>query len=194
MKKKDIKDTKKTKEIKFETKQLKNTSVDNNNSAVVTFIIALIVIAVLVGGLYYVNAKFVTKDKYQGDNTTTTTTKEPSYDDTIILADDALKQKENEYMVLFFDKSKDDASYYSSLVSGYKGDSKIYTVDLSNKMNAEFYNTGDTKNLPLPTTIEKLKETKVTNPTLIKVKKGKIVDMTSTTQDIYSAIDGVKFN
>ena len=63
--KKDIKDTKKTKEIKFETKQLKNTSVDHNNSAVVTFIIALIVIAVLVGGLYYVNAKFVTKDKYQ---------------------------------------------------------------------------------------------------------------------------------
>ena len=41
--KKDIKDTKKTKEIKFETKQLKNTSVDHNNSAVVTFIIALIV-------------------------------------------------------------------------------------------------------------------------------------------------------
>ena len=47
MKKKEIKDTKKTKEIKFETKQLKNTTVDHDNSAVVTFIVALIVIAVL---------------------------------------------------------------------------------------------------------------------------------------------------
>ena len=187
------KDTNKTKEIKFETKQLKNTTVDHDNSAVTTFIIALIVIAVLVGGLYYVNAKYVTKDKYQDDNTTTTTT-EPSYDATVILADDALKQKETEYMVVFVDKSKDDANYITSLISGYKGDSKIYTVDLSNKMNAEFYNTGDTKNLLLPTTIEGLKETKVTNPTLIKVKKGKIVEMKTTTQDIYTAIDGVKFN
>ena len=166
------KDTNKTKEIKFETKQLKNTTVDHDNSAVTTFIIALIVIAVLVGGLYYVNAKYVTKDKYQDDNTTTTTT-EPSYDATVILADDALKQKETEYMVVFIDKSKDDASYITSLISGYKGDSKIYTVDLSNKMN---------------------KDTKYTNPTLIKVKKGKVVETLTTTQDIYSAIDGVKFN
>ena len=50
---------------------------------------------------------------------------------------------------------------------------KIYTVDLSNKMNAD---------------------TKYTNPTLIKVKKGKVVETLTTTQDIYSAIDGVKFN
>lgn len=194
MKKKDIKDTKKTKEIKFETKQLKNTSVDHNNSAVVTFIIALIVIAVLVGGLYYVNAKFVTKDKYQGDDTTTTTTKEPSYDDTIILADDALKQKEKEYMVLFFDKSKDDSSYYSSLVSGYKGDSKIYSVDLSSKMNEAYYAKDGNVNEIMPENMEGFKTAKIANPTLIKVKKGKIVEMKRNKQDIYSAIAEVKFN
>ena len=187
------KDTNKTKEIKFETKQLKNTTVDHDNSAVTTFIIALIVIAVLVGGLYYVNAKYVTKDKYQDDNTTTTTT-EPSYDATVILADDALKQKETEYMVVFVDKSKDDASYITSLISGYKGDSKIYTVDLSNKMNKDYYNESSLRNLPMPTTIEGLKECKVINPTLIKVKKGKIVELTDDKEKIYTAIDGVKFN
>ena len=191
--KKDIKDTKKTKEIKYETKQLKNTTVDHDNSAVVTFIIALIVICVLVGGLYYVNAKYVTKDKYQDDNTTTTTT-EPSYDATVILADDALKQKETEYMVVFVDKSKDDANYITSLISGYKGDSKIYTVDLSNKMNKDYYNESSLRNLPMPTTIEGLKECKVINPTLIKVKKGKIVELTDDKEKIYTAIDGVKFN
>ena len=191
--KKDIKDTKKTKEIKFETKQLKNTTVDHDNSTVVTFIIALIVICVLVGGLYYVNAKYVTKDKYQDDNTTTTTT-EPSYDATVILADDALKQKETEYMVVFVDKSKDDSSYITSLISGYKGDSKIYTVDLSNKMNKDYYNESSLRNLPMPTTIEGLKECKVINPTLIKVKKGKIVELTDDKEKIYTAIDGVKFN
>ena len=187
------KDTNKTKEIKFETKQLKNTTVDHDNSAVTTFIIALIVIAVLVGGLYYVNAKYVTKDKYQDDNTTTTTT-EPSYDATVILADDALKQKETEYMVVFVDKSKDDANYITSLIRGYKGDSKIYTVDLSNKMNKDYYNESSLRNLPMPTTIEGLKECKVINPTLIKVKKGKIVELTDDKEKIYTAIDGVKFN
>ena len=193
MKKKEIKDTKKTKEIKFETKQLKNTTVDHDNSAVVTFIVALIVIAVLVGGLYYVNARFVTKDKYQGDETTTTT-KEVSYDPTIIVADDALKQSETEYMVVFYDKSKDDASYISSLISGYKGDSKIYSVDLSNKMNSEYYAKDGNVNDVLPTSIEELKKNKVSNPTLIKVKKGKITEIVRDTKSIYTAIDGVKFN
>lgn len=193
MKKKEIKDTKKTKEIKFETKQLKNTTVDHDNSAVVTFIVALIVIAVLVGGLYYVNARFVTKDKYQGDETTTTT-KEVSYDPTIIVADDALKQSETEYMVVFYDKSKDDASYISSLISGYKGDSKIYSVELNNKMNSEYYAKDGNVNDVLPTSIEELKKNKVSNPTLIKVKKGKITEIVRDTKSIYTAIDGVKFN
>ena len=187
------KDTNKTKEIKFETKQLKNTTVDHDNSAVTTFIIALIVIAVLVGGLYYVNAKYVTKDKYQDDNTTTTTT-EPSYDATVILADDALKQKETEYMVVFVDKSKDDSNYITSLISGYKGDSKIYTVDLSNKMNSEYYAKDGNVNDVLSTSIEELKKNKVSNPTLIKVKKGKITEIVRDTKSIYTAIDGVKFN
>jgi hypothetical protein len=174
--KKNKKDTNKSKEIKFETTQLKNTTVDHDNSAVVTFIVALIVIALLVGGLYYVNAKYVTKDKYQ-DDTTTTTTKEPSYDATVILAEDILKQKEKEYMVVLFDKSTDDASYISSLVSGYKGDSKIYSVDLSNKMNADF-----------------VSKKQVSNPTLYVVKKGKIVETLTEKDKIYSKIDGVKFN
>ncbi len=191
--KKDIKDTKKTKEIKFETKQLKNTTVDHDNSTIVTFIIALVVICILVGGLYYVNAKYVTKDKYQDDTTTTTTT-EVSYDATIILADDALKQSEKEYMVLFYDKSSDDASYYSNLVSGYKGDSKIYSVDLSSKMNEAYYAKDGNVNEVMPEDMEGFKHSKIASPTLIKVKKGKIVEMKTNKQDIYSAIDGIKFN
>ena len=176
----------KKKEIKFETTQLKNTSVDHNNSAVVTFIIALIVIGVLVGGLYFVNAKFVTKDRYQAE--TTTTTSEPSYDATVILADDSLNQKEKEYMVLFFDKSTKEGSYYSSLASGYKKDTKLYSVDLSNKMNAEYIATSEVKYDIMPTTLDGLKKVKTASPTLIYVKKGKITNYITDINMIYSKL------
>ena len=176
----------KKQKITFETKPLKNTSVDHNNSAVVTFIIALIVICVLVGGLYFVNAKYVTKDKYQ--TTTTTTTTEPSFDATVILGDDALSQSDKEYMVLFFDKKSKEGSYYASLASGYKKDTKLYSVDLSNKMNAEYISTSEVKFDLMPTTLDGLKKVKTSSPTLITVKKGKIVDFVTDIQTIYSKL------
>ena len=183
MKKKE--ETKK-KTYTFETKELKNTTVDHDNSAVVTFIIALIVIGVLVGGLYFVNAKYVTKDKYQDETTTTTT--EPSYDATVILGDDALSQSDKEYMVLFFDKKSKEGSYYASLASGYKKDTKLYSVDLSNKMNAEYVSNSEVKYDIMPTTLDGLKKVKTSSPTLIKVKKGKIVDFITDIPTIYSKL------
>ena len=80
-------------------------------------------------------------------------------------------------MVVLFDKSTDDASYISSLVSGYKGNSKIYSVDLSNKMNADY-----------------VSKKQVSNPTLYVVKKGTVVETLTEKDKIYSKIDGVKFN
>ena len=174
----------KKQKITFETKPLKNTSVDHNNSAVVTFIIALIVIAVLVGGLYFVNAKYVTKDKYQDETTTTTT--EPSYDATIILGDDALSQKDKEYMVLYYDKSDKIGASYASLASSYKGDTPLYSVDLSNKMNANYYSK-DGMNDKLPSSLNDLK---VTSPALLTVKKGKITALTGDATEIYSKLSG----
>ena len=176
----------KKKEIVFETKELKNTSVDHNNSAVVTFIIALIVIGVLVGGLYFVNAKYVTKDKYQ--TTTTTTTAEPSYDATTILAVDSLSQKDKEYYVLFFDKSSKEGSYYAGLASGYNKDKKLYSVDLSNKMNAEFTSATEVRYDIMPTTLDGLKKVKVSSPTLIYVKKGQITSFTTNINSIYKTL------
>jgi hypothetical protein len=46
----------------------------------------------------------------------------------------------------------------------------------------------------MPEDMEGFKHSKIASPTLIKVKKGKIVEMKRNKQDIYSAIDGIKFN
>ena len=184
MKKKE--ETKK-KTYTFETKELKNTTVDHDNSAVVTFIIALIVIGVLVGGLYFVNAKYVTKDKYQDETTTTTT--EPSYDATIILADSSLSQSEKEYLVLFYDKSATNGSFYQSIAASYKETLKLYSVDLSNKMNEKYYAKDGNVNDALPGSLDKLK---VKNPSLMTVKKGKITALTFDEKEIYSKLSGTK--
>jgi hypothetical protein len=61
-------------------------------------------------------------------------------------------------------------------------------------MNEAYYAKDGNVNEVMPEDMEGFKHSKIASPTLIKVKKGKIVEMKRNKQDIYSAIDGIKFN
>ena len=70
-KKKETKKVEEPKEIKFYTEELKKSKTINEDTIkIITFLIILVIVLGLFFGLFYLNGKFVTKDKYQDNNTT----------------------------------------------------------------------------------------------------------------------------
>ena len=55
-------------------------------------------------------------------------------------------------------------------------------------MNAEYVSNSEVKYDIMPTTLDGLKKVKTSSPTLIKVKKGKIVDFITDIPTIYSKL------
>ncbi len=82
-----------------------------------------------------------------------------------------LNRKDEEYFVLAYDMKADNASLYTSLTEAYNNATKkisLYKVDLGNSRNQICQ--GDTLSIT-----NDVKNLKLTNPTLLKVKNGKIV-------------------
>ena len=157
-------------EIQFISTKMKKQTYKNEDVKLFTSaVIIMIAMALLIGGLFYINGKYVTKDEFQPETTTTTT--EPSFDNTIILADEAFNQKDKLYYVMFYDtKDVDYGRMYANLVNYYSGDAVVYSVDLSSAMNKKYYNTKGEANTK-PTKAEELV---ITGPTLIVFKKNKV--------------------
>ncbi len=91
---------------------------------------------------------------------------------TKILCGSILNREDNEYYVLACDINADDVSLYETVIERYKGGSKtlpLYKLDLGNSRNNIC--KGDTLNITGDVTTLKL-----TVPTLIKVKDGKIIE------------------
>ena len=158
---------------KFYSKEIKrNKTMNEDVQRVITFIVVLVIVLGLLGGLYFLNGKYVTKDLFQGDVTTTTT--EVSYDPTLLTVSRLFDVKSDEYYVMMYDHSdKVKATLYDSLVLNFKEvDISLYTVDMSNAMNNKYYDV-DGKENKAPT---KSEEVMVTRPTLVHIKKGKVVE------------------
>lgn len=85
-----------------------------------------------------------------------------------ILAGSSLKQNEDSYVVVFY--SNDDEIF--TAITDYEGTDKgtIYYVDLKEGLNK--YVVSDKVNV----NVNSASDLRVKNPTVIKVKKGKIVD------------------
>ena len=134
--------------------------------------------------LYYLNGKYVTKDI---DSTTTTqTTTEPIYDNTKVTVDTMFNLSKDTYYVLAYDGSDDiDGTYLYSLAKSYSDDKiKVYSLDLSNAMNKNYYDTKGTENTK-PT---KPSEVKFTKNTLVVFKKGKVVEYITNKDDIVNKL------
>lgn len=151
------------------------------------FLITLIIVIVGVVGIYLLTKYVVKKDSSTTDNSTTT--EEKSYiDPNTAIVGTMLNKSSDEYYVIIYDKTGDNATTYYSIVSTYKAKDKalkVYTVDLSNSLNKKYIAT-DNKTNPKAANLEDLKFGEVT---LLKVKNNKISEAYETNDAIKKALD-----
>lgn len=123
------------------------------------------IVVILLTLFYILTVKIVNKNNGTSNNTDTTIQHED------ILAGSSFSMKEDEYLVLFYDKSSEDVSDISTAVYTYrnlKANHALYTVDMSDGFNKGY--VGDKAN-PKATKAEELK---INGPTLIKFNDNKI--------------------
>ena len=107
-------------------------------------------------------------------------------DDTInnaVMCGTMLTQSYSEYYVLAYNYSSTDKTIYSQLVTNYQGSQKIFNMDLESGFNKTC--VGD--KLVIDNNISKLK---LTSPTLLLIKNGKIEKSYSTKEDIVKVLLG----
>lgn len=150
------------------------------------FLITLIIVIVGVVGIYLLTKYVVKKDNSTNNSSNT---EEKSYiDPNTAIVGTMLNKSSDEYYVIIYDKTGDNATTYYSIVSTYKSKDKalkVYTVDLSNSLNKKYIAT-DNKTNPKATNLEDLKFGEVT---LLKVKNNKITEAYETTDAIKKALD-----
>lgn len=180
MKKKDIKkvkDENEEKKIVFYTHEIKKSKTINEDTVkVISFIIILLIVSGLFALLFFINGKYVTKDKYQDETTTTTTTtKEPTININQLIVDNMFGlEKKKTYYVLAYDSTDElNGSYLYSLASSADiKDINVYTLDLTNAMNKKYYNKDKEAN----TKPSKASDVSINTNTLIVFKKGKVAE------------------
>lgn len=158
----------------------KNLNTDDEK-LVVKFIVVLIIISLIAVGFYFISKNIV---KNRDDNIVESNVT-ISYDKVNVGM--IFNRPYDEYFVMVYDSSDNDAMIYSSLISKYsqKEDSlKIYYCDLSNKLNKEFVSSDGTTN----SNAKSVSEFKFGQVTLIKVRNGKIVSYIENIDTIKSAL------
>ena len=150
------------------------------------FLITLIIVIIGVVGIYLLTKYVVKKDN--ATNNCSNTEEKNYIDPNTAIVGTMLNKSSDAYYVIIYDKTKDNATTYYSLVSTYKAKDKalkVYTVDLSNSLNKKYIAT-DNKTNPKATNLEDLKFGEVT---LLKVKNNKITEAYETTDAIKKALD-----
>lgn len=172
MVKKKNKNTQDNGEVKFYSKEIKKESESTNNiKLLIGFIVLVAIISLLVYLLFYINAKYVTKDKYQDETTTTTTT--AIYDNTKTTVSEMFKITDKHYYVFAYDPDDTvNGSYYRQLVNRYSGDVNVYTLDYTISMNSKYYDPNSTEN----TSPKNASEVMITKPAILEFKNGKVVN------------------
>lgn len=163
---------KKDKKKFYSTEIKRNKTMNDDYKRAITFIVVLLIVCGAIGLLFLLNGKYVTKDMFQ--KTTTAPTTEVSYDHTLLTVSNLFDVSDSEYYVMLYDNSDETKAFlYSNLVVGFKEvDIPLYSVDMSNAMNSKYYDVKGTENTK-PT---KSSEVMITRPTLMHIKKGKVVN------------------
>lgn len=172
------------KDIEFHTHELKKeTNSSETNKLIISFIVIIIVFLAIVLLFYYLNGKYVKKDEFQDETTTTTT--EAIYDDSKINVSNMFNIDKNKYYVLAYDPDdKIDGSFYTSLETSYKGSISLYTLDYSNAMNKKYYDINGKEN----SNPSKSSDVMFTRPTLILIKKKKVVSYITDKEEIVNIL------
>ncbi len=159
-------------------------NLDNTETKTVKqFVIILVILIILVGAIYLFTTKVVNKDSdnnsSSSDNTNTT-----YIDPTKAIVGTMLNKGTDEYYVLLYNSTDEEASDYARLLTKYKSGKNIketYTVDLNNPLNSKYVATDDKTN---PTASE-LSELRFGKVTLLKIKANKITNA-------YESVDAIK--
>lgn len=156
----------KRKEAKREGKSIKE--VNTNKEKPMTpkgLVVALVVVIVLFGLTYLLTGIFATKDiklfstKKESEEVSNTIYNR-------ILASETLNQKENNYYVYYYDTTKEDSEITDVI---YSLTESVYRVDLNDDFNANFVGEPSGK-------VSSIENLKVSNPTLVKVSEGEIIE------------------
>ena len=167
----------KRKQAKREGKNVREVQkVEKGNTLTLkSFITVLVVLLLMFGIVYIITGLFITKDIKWFDKTEETEQVVTGK----ILGINTLKQSEEEYYVYFY-SNKETNSEVDSAIS--KINNKIYRVDLDSDFNSNF--VGEPTGI-----VENIEDLKVSNPTIIKVLSGKIVELYSGVEQIKIAFE-----
>ena len=154
---------------------------DNTETKTVKqFILILLAVVLIVIAIYLFTTKVVNKDS---ENTSTNNANTTYIDPTKAIVGTMLNKGTDEYYVLIYDSTSEDASSYARLLTSYsssKNTKATYTVDLSNAINSKYIAT-DGKTNP---TASKLSELRFGEVTLLKVKNNKITNAYESVESI----------
>lgn len=165
---------KNNKSLKYVEKNLKGATEDEN--LIRNFIILVVVIAIIIGIVYFAAEFFKKEPKYEREVTAGSI----NYDKLSVGM--ILNRPYDEYYVLVYDSTSPEAIKYSTIMSMYinaeeedsKNHIKIYYCDLDNDLNKSYYNVGnDNESNP---NAKKIEDFDFGDLTLIKIKKGKVVE------------------
>ncbi len=135
------------------------------------FLIVIVVVLAICGVMYFITRAFVTKDLGKKKDEEVVTPGTVNYN--VAIMGQILNRGLDEYYVAIYDStSKDYASDMVIMLNNYSTKEKalhVYRVDLSNKLNADYYDPDNVN-----TSAQSVAEMKVGDITLLKVKKGKI--------------------
>lgn len=154
------------KQAKKEGKSLEKDKLENTNQ-IKKFIIIIFSLVITFFVIYTISATFITKELKLFNNKQTNDV--PSNINNSILASSIFKQAEEEYYVYFYNFSEKDQTI-TNLVNSKLTESKVYKVDTSSSMNANY--VSDTSNKEA----KNLEQLKVIENTLIKIVGDSIVE------------------
>ena len=160
-----------------------NKNVSDADYDIKKFLIILTILIVVVVGLYFLSNAIVNKRDNKESNVNTNVT--ISYD--TLNVGMIFNRPYDEYYVIAYDSTLDDAMYYSTLITNYskKEDAiKIYYCDLSKKVN-ESYKAKDGSGNSKASSVQELSFGDVT---LLKIRNKKIVNYIENIDQIESAL------
>ena len=159
------------KQAKKEGKSLEKDEIIETNQ-IKRYIINVLVIVLIFAFIYLISGIFITKelDWFKKKDSDTTNKTDNSVANSI-LASSIFMQKEESYYVYFYDfNEKDEDSEITNLVNSSLSNEKVYKVNTSSAMNANYVADSSNKNA------KSLNDLKVVNQTLINITNDTITE------------------
>lgn len=151
------------------------------DKAVRNFIIIFIIVLIFVVGIYFFT-KVINKDNEATSENNANTSSEVQIDITKAIVGTMLQKSDKEYYVILYKSDDAKASEYIQMESKYKTNKDalpVYTVDLSEGMNAKYYDKDHTNYFA-----NNVNDLRFGDITLLEVKDGKIIKSFNNTDSI----------